>query len=361
MFRGFISRAVVMLTVVSLTACGGGSGVAPAPHIALTGPGSAGDALPQWDGKSLQATIRSQPAAAGDVSVKTQETSTPTPVARRAPSPDLYCNPDFQDCPPRPTPRPTTTPHIVYQQAVINVPVPDGGVRRPRAGRRSARYVSSGTNSAQLTVSNPAPGSPATYAADCTPNADSTKTCTINNIGVAGGTTQTFSVKVFTGAGQTGTLLGSGSATATIVLGAANQVNVAVSPVVYEIGFAFSTDVVANPAFNLVMPIGTARSFPLAVTAFDFTGNEVPTAAAGSQYLDSTGAPFSASAAIHLDPSSPAGTLALNSAIFYGPTSSTTTGSYSGATLGAGASVTMSVTTSDPNVYVDPPVPITNN
>ncbi|HWT06616.1 MAG TPA: hypothetical protein VN224_12720, partial [Xanthomonadales bacterium] len=139
-----------------------------------------------------------------------------------------------------------------------------------------------------------------------------------------------------------------------------NQIVITLSPVIAEIGFDLSTNAINNPLYTLALPQGTATTFPLTVAAYDPAGNEVPTPAAGSQYLDTTATPFTISASVQLDPASPADTITLSSSSFTAPNSPTVTGSYTGATLGAGASISTSVSTSDPNVFVDPPVTVTN-
>jgi hypothetical protein len=130
--------------------------------------------------------------------------------------------------------------------------------------------------------------------------------------------------------------------------------------VVVEVGFELTTDVINAPLWALTLPAGTVQTFPVSVAAYDPDGNELATPVAGSSYLDPTGTPFTITASVQLDPQSPAGTITLSSSSILSPASPTITGTYSGATLGNGASIVTGVTTTDPAVFVDPPVTVTN-
>ncbi len=320
--------------------------------------------LTTWDKRSIQMVIRPQavasaaPVAASPISPKQPMIVCPLASGRTATPNIVCCN---GDCPPlsTPTPRP-----VAYAQVTVNVPAPQGGARRvPLIGTPrlyKPNVVSPSTNSVQLSITNPAPGYASTYAADCVPNSDGTKTCTINNIAAQPGTTGTYTGSLYTGAQETGQLLGRGSTTAPIIAGQNNVIAITISPVVVEVGFDFTTNVSSSSSFNLVLSPGSSQTFPLTIAAYDPEGNVIPTPAQGSQYLDTTATPFTIGATVTLDPSSPPGTITLSGSTFTAPSSPTVTGTYSGAPLGNGASISTSVTTSDPNVFVDPPVTITH-
>jgi hypothetical protein len=372
-----LRRIGIILTAVAsmsaLAACGpsslGGSrvsGVAPVVPMSDRRLESVAQS-PQWDRTSIQMVIRTQTSPSTTAVAKPSGVSVICPqVQGTNPTPSITCC--QLDCP-TPTPRPTPTPAVAIASMTVSVPAPVISTRRPLAApalRPLAALaprpyvISSGTDSVSLTVSNPAPGSPSSYAADCVLNADQTKTCTISNIGLQPGTLGTYTGSLYSGIAETGQLLGRGSSTAFIVAGQANTITTTISPVVVEVGFDFTTNVAATSAFNLVLAPGSAQTFPLTILAYDPVGNVIPTPTLGAQYLDTRALPFTIAASVLLDAQSPPGTVVLSNSTFSSPESPTTTGTYSGATLGLGASIAMSATTSDPSVFIDPPVTLTN-
>jgi hypothetical protein len=245
----------------------------------------------------------------------------------------------------------------VALQVTISVPAPAQQRRYPTGSKFSAikpDYVSPNTVSAILLEGSPPPGEPASYETNCVTNADETKTCTLNIVALPG--SQTLTASTYDAANGTGNLLSEGSSVVTIQQGVANNIQLALNPVMVEVGFQFTTNV-SDGVWSLTLPAGTAATFPVSVAGYDPDGNIIATPSSGTYYLDTTGTPYTVTATV----SAPAGAITLSSYSFTSPANPTATASYSGASLGSsGASITTSVSTSDPNVLVDPPVTISN-
>lgn len=353
-----IFAAIALVTSVGLTACGGGSNpslpasIANAPNgtAAASARRSTASATIAWDKKSTLMVIQNAPSAA----------ASPTAVA----SPAIECYP--VSCIPTPhptvkpttapTPTPTATPTTVALQVIISVPAPAQQRRYPTGSKFSAikpDYVSPNTVSAGLVESSPPPGEPASYAANCVTNSDETKTCTLNIVVLPG--TQTLTASTYDGANLTDNLLSKAATVVTIQQGVANNIQLALNPVVVEVGFQLTTNV-ENPVWSLTLSAGTATTFPVTVAGYDPDGNIIPTPSTGSYYLDTTGTPYTVSATV----SAPTGAITLPSYTFTSPASPTVTASYSGASLGSGATISASISSSDPSLFVDPPVTISN-
>ncbi|HWT04597.1 MAG TPA: hypothetical protein VN224_02475, partial [Xanthomonadales bacterium] len=199
------------LIAVSVSACGTVMQTVPNAG-ASNGSNDASNVAPSWDKKSIVMVVRPQPSTeptaqpTAQPAARTGSVITKCPLSapgRRAVS-TVCCD---GDCPPPPTPTPRP---VALAQIVISVPAPTAQNHRPLSARKQPRYVSAATNSAQITLSAPAAGYPSSYSTDCVPNPDGTKTCTINNVGAQPATNETFTASVFTGAAETGSLLGKG-------------------------------------------------------------------------------------------------------------------------------------------------------
>ncbi|HZO93473.1 MAG TPA: hypothetical protein VFB22_06850 [Candidatus Baltobacteraceae bacterium] len=194
----------------------------------------------------------------------------------------------------------------VAVQFTIALPAPAG----TSAVRRRVRYVSASTKSATVVVTPAGGTASAPVVIACTKSACS-------------GTVQapvgsdTFGVKLFDAANGTGNLLSTGTLTQTIVLDAANHVNVTFDGVVRALTVALSPSAVTA---------GSASSVDVAVGALDADGNTV---VGPGSYVDANGNPLT----IALADSDTSGATHLSTASLSAPPATPVKLSYDGAAI----------------------------
>jgi hypothetical protein len=178
------------------------------------------------------------------------------------------------------------------------------------AARRRIRYVSASTKSATVAVT-PAGGTASAPAViTCTPAACS-------------GTVQapvgsdTFAVKLFDATNGTGNLLSTGTLVQTIVLDAANHVNVTFDGVVHALALVLSPSAVTA---------GTPSTVDVAVDALDADGNTI---VGPGTYVDANGNPLT----ISLADSDTSGATHLSTMNLTAPPATPVTLSYNGAAI----------------------------
>jgi streptogramin lyase len=147
------------------------------------------------------------------------------------------------------------------------------------ARRRRPDYVSIGTNSAAIVVTGPSPS--ASPAPAVTLNCTSGQTCTTSIDAPVG--TDTFAVTLYSGQNETGSALGIGSTSQSIIAGKANQVAVTLNGVVNSVSLTTSPS---------VLSAGTAATESVTINALDASGYTI---IAPGGYVDASGNPLTIS------------------------------------------------------------------
>lgn len=208
------------------------------------------------------------------------------------------------DALPAPGPAQQGTQHTASVAFTIVVPgrAQGGAARRPR-------YVSVSTKSASITVAPPGGAASAPVVVNCT------SVCSGQIAAPAG--SDTFAVKLYDAVSGTGNLLSTGTLTQTIVLDAANTVNVTFDGVVKTVSVALAPGSVTS---------GTAATVTVNFAARDADGNTI---VGPGGYADITGAPVT----VTLTSSDPTNAK-LSATTFTAPPVSAPTLSYTGAAIG---------------------------
>ena len=207
-----------------------------------------------------------------------------------------------------PPPRGAAQPSSKTVSVAFAIALPARGAAA--AGRRRVRYVSAATKSATVVVT-PAGGS----AGSPTVIGCSRTACTGTVAAPVG--SDTFAVKLFDAANGTGNLLSSGTLTQTIVLDAANHVDVTFDGVVHALALALSPSAVAA---------GKSSTVDVAVGALDADGNTI---VGPGSYVDANGSPLT----IALADSDTSGATHLSTASLSAPPATPVKLSYDGAAI----------------------------
>ncbi len=138
-----------------------------------------------------------------------------------------------------------------------------------------------GTNSASIVVTGPSPSASASPESPLTLNCTSGQTCATSIDAPVGA--DTFSVTLFSGQNATGSALGIGSTSQTIVMGKSNQVAVTLDGVVNSVSLT------TTPS---VLPAGTPATETVTINALDAAGDTI---IAPGGYVDASDNPLTIS------------------------------------------------------------------
>jgi streptogramin lyase len=144
---------------------------------------------------------------------------------------------------------------------------------------RRPDYVSMGTNSAAIVVTGPSPSASAEPAVtlDCT----SGQTCSTSVVAPIG--SDSFAVSLYGGQNRSGSLLGLGTTTQSIVGGQDNTIDVTLNGVVNSVSLTTSPS---------VLPAGTPATESVTINALDASGDTI---IAPGGYVDASGNPLTIS------------------------------------------------------------------